>query len=48
MPMTLPLDITTNNGTARTSVGKDWVTVSSTSMPLIDTKAFYLKKVTYE
>ncbi|HXB07046.1 MAG TPA: M1 family metallopeptidase [Puia sp.] len=47
--MPLPLDITTDAGTARRVVdnGKGLV-VSSSTMPLVDPKAFYLKKVIYE
>lgn len=49
MTMPLPLDITTDAGMTRRMVdsGKG-VVVKSKSMPLIDAKVFYLKKVIYE
>jgi aminopeptidase N len=47
--MPLPLDITTDKGTVRRIVDMAKGTVvSSTTMPLIDSKVFYLKKVIYE
>jgi aminopeptidase N len=46
--MPLPLDVTTNAGTSRMMVDKKGVTITSTSMPLIDAKDFYLKKVIYD
>jgi len=46
--MPLPLEITTDKGTTRTMVDKKGVTVTSATMPLLDTRVFYLKKVTYE
>lgn len=46
--MPLPLDITTNEGTVRKMVDKKGIVVKSTTMPLIDTRVFYIKKVTYE
>ena len=46
--MPLPMDITTDAGTTRTMVDKKGVTVMSATMPLLDTRVFYLKKVTYE
>jgi len=46
--MPLPLDIATNTGTQKLIVDKKGVTVSSTTMPLIDTNVFYIKEVVYE
>jgi aminopeptidase N len=46
--MPLPLEITTDAGTNRTMVDKKGVTVTSTTMPFIDTRDFYLKKVIYD
>ncbi|HEY4112249.1 M1 family metallopeptidase [Puia sp.] len=47
--MLLPLDITTSAGTSRQLVdNKKGVTISSKTMPLVDTRVFYLKKVIYE
>ena len=46
--MPLPLEVTTDKGTTRIMVDKKGVTVTSATMPLLDTRAFYLKKVTYE
>jgi aminopeptidase N len=46
--MPLPLDITTDAGTTRTMVDKKGISVLSATMPQVDTKMFYLKKVIYE
>lgn len=46
--MALPLDISTDTGTTRTMVNKKGVTVTSATMPQIDTRDFYLKKVIYD
>ncbi|HWB26324.1 MAG TPA: M1 family metallopeptidase [Chitinophagaceae bacterium] len=46
--MPLPLDITTSNGTERIMVDSKGVAVKSTTLPLVDTRTFYIKKVTYE
>jgi hypothetical protein len=47
--MTLPMEITTDNGVSRELVdNKKGLVVKSESMPLIDTRVFYLKKVIYE
>ena len=46
--MPLPVDITTSTGTSRQVVDKKGVVVTSASMPQIDTKDFYLKKVIYD
>ncbi|HVS96691.1 MAG TPA: M1 family metallopeptidase [Puia sp.] len=48
MDMPLPLDITTDKGTRRVIVDKKGATVTSETMPLIDSRVFYLKKVIYE
>ena len=44
----LPLDITTDGGTTRTMVDKKGIMIVSKSLPLLDTRSFYLKKVIYE
>ena len=46
--MPLPLDITTSGGTNRVIVDKKGVMVTSSSMPMIDTRDFYLKRVIYD
>jgi aminopeptidase N len=46
--MSLPLDITTDAGTSRQRVDKKGVVIASATMPLVDTRVFYLKKVIYE
>jgi aminopeptidase N len=47
--MPLPLDITVDGGTSRQTVdNKKGVVVKSTTLPLIDSRVFYLKKVIYE
>jgi aminopeptidase N len=46
--MPLPLDITTDVGTSRRMVDKKGIAVNSATMPLVDTRVFYLKKVIYE
>jgi aminopeptidase N len=46
--MPLPLDITTNISTSRLMVDKKGVLVTSATLPMIDTRAFYLKKVIYD
>ncbi len=46
--MPLPLDITTSKGTDRKLVDKKGIVVSSDTMPVIDARVFYLKKVIYE
>ena len=46
--MSLPVDITTDAGTSRMMVDKNGIIVSSASLPLIDPKIFYFKKVIYE
>jgi aminopeptidase N len=44
----LPLDITTNEGTTRRMVDKKGISVISTTLPVVDARTFYLKKVVYE
>lgn len=44
----LPLAITTNEGTTRMTVDKKGIVVTSTSLPVLDAKSYYLKKVVYE
>jgi aminopeptidase N len=46
--MPLPLDITTDAGMTRKTIDKKGMVVVSNSMPLVDTRVFYLKKVIYE
>jgi len=47
--MPLPLDITTSEGATKQMVdNKKGVVVKSTTLPLIDTHTFYIKKITYE
>ncbi|HUB61697.1 MAG TPA: hypothetical protein VL978_13380 [Puia sp.] len=46
--MPLPLDITTGNGTSRVVVDKKGIVVTSSNMPMIDTRDFYVKKVIYD
>lgn len=48
MDMPLPLDITTSTGTSRMTVDKKGILVTSSTMPQIDVKDFYLKKVIYD
>ena len=46
--MPLPVDITTDSGTARTLLSKKPVIVVSQTLPVLDSRTFYLKKVVYE
>jgi aminopeptidase N len=46
--MPLPVEVTTDKGETRTMLDKKGVVIVSTTMPLIDTRYFYLKKVIYE
>ena len=49
LEMALPMEITTDKGVSRALVdNKKGLVVNSASMPLIDSRVFYLKKVTYE
>jgi aminopeptidase N len=43
--MPLPFEVTTSAGTTRTVIGKDGITVTSETPPIIDGKGHYLKKV---
>lgn len=44
----LPIDITTNTGTQRVMVDSKGIAIESTTLPVIDSKTFYLKKVIIE
>lgn len=46
--MVLPVDIGTSEGTIRQMVDKKGILVSSSTMPQIDSRDFYLKKVIYD
>jgi hypothetical protein len=46
--MPLPFDITTSEGTKRTVINKDGITVNSSVPPQVDAKGYYLKKVTLQ
>lgn len=48
MEMPLPVEITTDKGSKKYTVDKNPVTVTSSSLPLIDQKGWYLKKIIYE
>ena len=48
LDMELPVEITTNNGIKRTDISKKPVRIRSDSMPLVDEKYYYLKRVIYE
>lgn len=48
LDMKLPMEVTTNEGTSRQLIDKKGITVTSTTMPVLDTRYFYLKKVIYE
>lgn len=49
LDMALPMEITTDKGVSRELVdNKKGLVVNSESMPLIDSRVFYLKKVIYE
>ena len=49
MEMPLPMEITTDAGTSRRLVNNmKGIVVTSKTMPLVDSRAFYLKKVIYE
>jgi aminopeptidase N len=48
LDMTVPLQVTTDKGVNTIQLDKKGVTVNSESMPLIDVKGYYLKKVIYE
>ena len=44
----LPLDVTTHSGTKRMNLSKEPLKITSESMPIIDPKVFYLKRVILE
>jgi len=46
--MALPFEVTTNTGTERKVIDKKGITINSTTLPLIDTRTFYFKRVVYE
>jgi aminopeptidase N len=46
--MPLPFDITTSEGTKRTIINKEGITVNSSVPPQVDAKGYYLKKVTLQ
>jgi hypothetical protein len=46
--MPLPFEITTSAGTNKTIIGKEGITVNSTSPPQVDAKGYYLKKITLQ
>jgi aminopeptidase N len=46
--MSLPLEIATDAGTSRMIVDKKGVTVTSATLPQVDLRDFYLKKVIYD
>jgi aminopeptidase N len=48
LDMPLPMEITTDAGTSRKMVDQKGITVNSETMPLVDTRVFYLKKLIYE
>jgi aminopeptidase N len=48
MPLTLPLEVTTNSGTRRLMVGPGEVSFDSSTKPVIDPRMCYLSTVTYE
>jgi len=48
MPITLPIDVTTDVGTKRMIVGSQGMTVSSKTAPVIDEDMYYLKRITIE
>jgi aminopeptidase N len=46
--MPLPMDLTTDSGTTRIILSKKPVVVVSKTLPVLDSRVFYLKKVVYE
>jgi aminopeptidase N len=44
--MTLPIEVTTTDGTSKMMMTKEGITVTSNTPPQIDVKGFYLKKIT--
>lgn len=48
LDMTIPLQVTTDKGVITIQLDKKGTTVTSETLPLIDVKGYYLKKVIYE
>jgi hypothetical protein len=46
--MELPLEVTTDKGSQKITLTKAGIDVESASMPIIDPRVFYLKRVIYE
>jgi aminopeptidase N len=46
--MELPVEVTTDKGTQKITLTKAGTELESTSMPIVDPKVFYLKRVIYE
>jgi aminopeptidase N len=46
--MPLPMEITTSKGTSRLMIPKEGIIVESNSAPQVDSKAYYLKKITIQ
>ena len=46
--MSLPFEITTSEGTKKTIIDKEGITVNSSVPPQVDVKGYYLKKVTLQ
>jgi hypothetical protein len=46
--MELPLEVTTDKGSQKITLTKAGIEVESASMPIIDPRVFYLKRVIYE
>jgi aminopeptidase N len=46
--MPLPFEIETFSGTSKTIIGKEGITVNSTSPPQVDARDYYLKKITLQ
>jgi aminopeptidase N len=48
LDMTLPMEVSTDAGVRKIILGKDPVVITSATLPLIDPKVYYLKKVILE
>ncbi|MEO6405705.1 MAG: M1 family metallopeptidase [Ferruginibacter sp.] len=46
--MDLPIEVTADNKTDKMILGKEGITVKSTTPPIVDGKSFYLKKITIQ
>jgi hypothetical protein len=46
--MPLPLEVVTKDGSKMMTLNKTGTAIESTTMPVIDPKVYYLKKVIYE